>query len=267
MLVLLGVGVLVGVSTAWFGFGGGFVAVPVITWADSELGTLAVGVATATSLLVMLTNAVVATAATPRPVLAQLHGRARLLIALGLGGCAGAVLGAKAPGAILQWGFVAYVAVTVIDLMVRPGFLTPRRDLVPGGELTSWCRPRPLSGVSGVLIGAIAAFLGVGGSVMTVPAMRRTGMPMAIATALANPLTVAIVAPASIVMALTSEPTGLNQAGMLGRLDVPAAAALLLGALPVVTALRRLPVPLSDRAHAWVYLVLLLVSGAAVALH
>ncbi|WP_285801962.1 hypothetical protein [Streptomyces sp. McG2] len=38
LLVLLGVGLLTGTTTVLFGFGGGFVTVPVVVWADSALG-------------------------------------------------------------------------------------------------------------------------------------------------------------------------------------------------------------------------------------
>ncbi|MBK0296996.1 hypothetical protein IAE22_34600, partial [Bacillus sp. S34] len=46
------VGVLVGITTVLFGFGGGFVTVPIVTVADAALGGDAVRVATATSALV-----------------------------------------------------------------------------------------------------------------------------------------------------------------------------------------------------------------------
>ncbi|MFS2163054.1 TSUP family transporter [Variovorax sp. Varisp62] len=46
--------------------------------------------------------------------------------------------------------------------------------------------------LSGLVIGWIAAFLGVGGSVMTVPLMRRRGIAMGHATAMANPLSLPV---------------------------------------------------------------------------
>lgn len=61
MLVLVLIGVLAGLTTVLFGFGGGFVTVPVIVWADGALGAAAPAVAVATSAVVMVVNAAAAT--------------------------------------------------------------------------------------------------------------------------------------------------------------------------------------------------------------
>ncbi|MGW3200527.1 sulfite exporter TauE/SafE family protein [Streptomyces sp. NPDC001118] len=260
-VALLGIGVLTGVTAVLFGFGGGFVAVPVVVWANAALGADAIRVATATSALVMLVNAAFATAVTPRRVLAGLRGSGPLLALLAVGAAVGALATRHAPAGQAHWGFVAYVALTVVDLLLRPGFLRPRE---PGGQsregqMTASCAvPRPLPAVLGAPIGAVAAFLGVGGSVMTVPALRRAGHPMRVATALANPLTLAIALPATA-MSLTGTDTVAARAHLrlVGLVDVRAAGALLLGALPVIAVLRRRPPAIPDRAYAWAYLALL----------
>lgn len=241
-----------------FGFGGGFVTVPVITVADAALGGDAVRVAAATSALVMLVNALVATLATRRAVLTRLRGRAALFAQLALGGTLGAAAARIAPGALLRWGFVLYVAATVTDLLARPGFLRPATVAAP------MARTQPLPTWLGLPIGAVAAFLGVGGSVMTVPLMRRAGAPMPVAAALANPLTLMIVAPALMVALFTRGhiPGG---AGLVGSVDVVSALALLAGSLPVVVVLRRRPPGIPDALHAGMYLALLVAAGAAVA--
>lgn len=111
----------------------------------------------------------------------------------------------------------------------------------------------------------MAAFLGVGGSVMTVPAMRRAGHPMQVATALANPLTLAIALPATAVSLVTAAVPAATDADvhLLGLIDLRAATALLLGALPVIAVLRRKPPRIPDRAHAWGYIGLLTAVTAA----
>jgi hypothetical protein len=43
----------------------------------------------------------------------------------------------------------------------------------------------------------------------------------------------------------------------VGLVDVAAATALLLGALPVIAVLRRRPPRIPDRVHAWTYIALL----------
>ncbi|MFF8682959.1 TSUP family transporter [Streptomyces sp. NPDC015237] len=252
LLALLGIGLLTGVTTVLFGFGGGFVAVPVVVWADSALGADAIRVATATSAVVMVVNAGFATAVTPRRVLAALRGSGPLLALLAAGSSAGALAARMAPAALIRWAFVAYVALTVVDLLLRRGFLRPR---APAGVADG--APRPLPAVVGVPVGAVAAFLGVGGSVLTVPAMRRAGHSMRVATALANPLTLAIALPAAAVFLAGAQGLAGAHAHLVGLVDLRAAAGLLLGALPVIAVLRRRPPRIPDRAHAWTYVALL----------
>ncbi|KOG11817.1 MULTISPECIES: TSUP family transporter [Streptomyces] len=298
LLVLTAIGLLTGATTVLFGFGGGFVAVPVVVWADTALGTDAIRVATATSALVMVVSAAFATAVTPRRVLLALRGTGPLLALLAAGACLGACATRLAPPALARWAFVAYVAATALDLLLRPGFLRPsppaepargatatRPEPVPGATAT---RPepgrpagtatraeraqgsarRPLPATAGLPIGAVAAFLGVGGSVMTVPALRRAGHPMGLATALANPLTLAIALPAVLVSLAGSPPLAATTAhsDLVGLVDPYAAAALLLGALPVIALLRRRPPRIPDRAHAWSYIALLAVVALAMLL-
>ncbi|SEB76714.1 TSUP family transporter [Streptomyces sp. TLI_105] len=255
VVTLMAIGLLTGATTVLFGFGGGFVAVPVVVWADAALGTAALPVATATSALVMVVNAAFATAVTPRPVLLALRGSGALLPLLAAGACAGAYASRFAPPALARWAFVAYTALTALDLLLRPGFL--RTATPPAAEPAR--APRPLPATAGAPIGAIAAFLGVGGSVMTVPAMRRAGHPMRIATALANPLTLAVALPAVAVSLAASPPPAATATGtgLVGLVDPSAAGALLLGALPVIAVLRRRPPRIPDRVHAGAYLALL----------
>lgn len=262
VVLLLVVGLAVGVTTVLFGFGGGFVTVPVIAVVDIALGGDALRVATATSALVMLVNAVVATTATRRDVLARLRGRRALFVLLGVGGAIGALGARFAPDLLLRWGFVAYVGVTVLDLLLRPGFVRAagagaERGASPGGAWGDWV---------GGPIGTIAAFFGVGGSVMTVPMMRRSGLSMTVATSLANPLTVAIAAPALAVSLLSRGGMASSSAGLVGSVDVVSALALMVGAIPVIVVLRRNPPRIPDALHAWTYIALLVAAATTVAI-
>nr|WP_031066137.1 sulfite exporter TauE/SafE family protein [Streptomyces ochraceiscleroticus] len=260
VMALIGIGLLTGVTTVLFGFGGGFVAVPVVVWADAALGADAMRVATATSALVMVVNAGFATAVTPRRVLVALRGSGPLLLLLAAGAAAGALATRVAPPAVARWAFIAYVTLTIVDLLLRPGFLRPRARVAAPSDA-----PRPLPAVLGAPVGAVAAFLGVGGSVLTVPAMRRAGHTMHVATALANPLTLAIALPAAMVsLGGYALPAGADaQVHLVGLVDPGAAAALLLGALPVIAVLRRRPPRIPDRIHAWSYIGLLAVVAVA----
>ncbi|MFI8993437.1 TSUP family transporter [Streptomyces sp. NPDC053542] len=259
-MALVGIGLLTGVTTVLFGFGGGFVAVPVVVWADAALGADAMRVATATSALVMVVNAGFATAVTPRRVLVALRGSGTLLLLLAAGAAVGALATRVAPSALARWAFIAYVTLTIVDLLLRPGFLRPRTQVEAPSDA-----PRPLPAVLGAPVGAVAAFLGVGGSVLTVPAMRRAGHTMQVATALANPLTLAIALPAAMVsLGGHALPAGAGaQVQLVGLVDPGAAAALLLGALPVIAVLRRRPPRIPDRVYAWSYIGLLAVVAVA----
>ncbi|MFJ7219375.1 sulfite exporter TauE/SafE family protein [Amycolatopsis sp. NPDC098790] len=232
--VLFGLGILSGVTTALFGFGGGFVTVPVVY---AVTGTMHVAVGTSTA--VMLVNSLIATVTVVRA------GRLRREYAWPLGAfiAAGAGLGALAATGVADGAlhalFATYLALTIVDSVLRRGFLT-------GGA------PRPLGratvSAGGAGIGAVAAFLGVGGSVLTVPLLRRRGLPMSDATALANPLSLPVAAVATAVHLAAPGPPAVD----------PAAAALLLaGSLPSIAVLRRWPPAIPDRAHAVAYLALL----------
>lgn len=258
VLVLFVIGLAVGVTTVLFGFGGGFVTVPIILLVDAWRGPDALRIAVATSALVMLVNAIVATSATRRDVLARLSGRRRLFLLLAVGGAVGAAGALFVPDIVPRWGFVAYIGVTIVDLLLRPGFFPGR------AEPRSTRATRPLPDGWGIPIGAVAAFLGVGGSVMTVPVMRRAGMEMRVATSLANPLTIAIAAPAMVV-AFAFGASAAAAPGLVGTVDVVSALALLVGAIPVIVVLRRSPPRIPETVTSWAYLALLVVAATTVA--
>ncbi|WP_327232291.1 sulfite exporter TauE/SafE family protein [Streptomyces murinus] len=256
VVLLLAIGVLTGLTTVLFGFGGGFATVPAVLWADAAAGPAASTVAVATSSLVMVVNAAVATAATPKSMLTGLRQRLPLLALLGAGGLAGAAAATFAPPELISWGFVLYLAATLVDVLVRPGFLSPAHDGPAGDQAVAV--PASL----GMPIGSLASFLGVGGSVLTVPLLRRSGLPMAAATALANPLTLCISAPACALFLTRAPAAGdtVDTGALLlaaGSVDLGAVALLLLGAVPVVVLLRRRPPRIADRLHARGYVALL----------
>ena len=112
------------------------------------------------------------------------------------------------------------------NVTLRRGFLTRSEGVIP--------RRLDLKEISagGVGIGAIATFLGVGGSVMTVPLLRRCGLSMSQATSMANPLSV----PVAVAGTLTyMELAGFSEtdlgAWFVGYVDLLAFAVLTLGAL------------------------------------
>ncbi|MFD4839274.1 sulfite exporter TauE/SafE family protein [Achromobacter sp. NPDC058515] len=258
-LVLALFGGLSGVTTVLFGFGGGFVVVPVLYGvltathgAQDAIGQSAMHIAVATSTCVMIVNSVAAT---------RKHQRAGNILRayvwplagyIAAGALLGALAATRASGDLVRHAFIAYLGVTILDCLLRQGFMAQREAEAP----------RPLGQAvavgGGVAIGAIATFLGVGGSVMTVPLLRRRGLPMAKAAAMAIPLTlpVALVGTLAYMAAARGLPAALAP-WIVGYVDLLAFAALALGSLAGIRLAAPLIPRIPDRLHARVYVLLL----------
>lgn len=257
VLLLFAVGCVTGFTTVIFGFGGGFVTVPAVYAAVAATGGgvaegQAMHTAVATSTAVMVVNAASATVAGAR--LGRLRRDYLWPITPFIAG--GAALGAaaanRAPEVLLHILFVAYLAVTIVDSVVRTGFLSGPAGSAAGAPLSS-----AASTFGGVGIGAIASFLGVGGSVMTVPLLRRKGVAMAEATALANPLSLPVAVAGTAIYAFARSAGG--HPGQVGYVSLAAAAALVAGSVPTVALAKRVLASrkIPDRVHAVAYLILL----------
>jgi len=251
-LLLLAVGCLTGMTTVLFGFGGGFITVPAVYAAvEATSGADAMHTAVATSSALMVVNALLATLAS-----ARLGGLPRQYLwpisaFITVGAALGAVAANRAPEVLLHLLFVGYIAVALVDSLVREGFLSGSGGPTAGKPLGT-----TTATLGGVGIGAIASFLGIGGSVLTVPMLRRKGVAMAEATALANPLSLPIAIAATVVYALATP--AATHPGQLGYVSLAATAALLGGSVPTIALAKRVfagRVP--DHVHAITYLSLL----------
>src|SRR5690606_27574584 len=141
---------------------------------------------------------------------------------IALGASFGAIAAINLEGHWLRWAFIAYLALTIVDALLRPGFVQEAPSLVqPMG--------RAGSALAGTAIGCLAALLGVGGSVMTVPLMRRRGASMTTATAMANPLTLPMALSGTLVYALLAGQGHALGSGYAGYVDLPAFGLLALG--------------------------------------
>nr|WP_314643117.1 sulfite exporter TauE/SafE family protein [uncultured Pseudomonas sp.] len=264
-LLLAFFGCVTGVTAVLFGFGGGFVVVPLLYrilmashGADDPVSQSAMHIAVATSTCVMIVNALIATGK---------HRRAGNLIRhylwplggfIGLGAVLGALAAMWVSGEVIRYAFIAYLGVTIVDCLFRRGFLTASDTVIP--------RRLGRAEVSGggVGIGAIATFLGVGGSVMTVPLLRRCGLSMSQATSMANPLSLPVALAGTLTyMAMAGFTASDLGSWFIGYVDLLAFAVLTMGSLVGI----RLATPwigrIPDRVHARVYvglLVLVMVS-------
>ncbi|KIF55078.1 sulfite exporter TauE/SafE family protein [Pseudomonas fluorescens] len=260
-LLLTLFGCLTGITAVLFGFGGGFVVVPLLYrmltashGADDPINQSAMHIAVATSTCVMIVNALVATGK---------HRRAGNLIRdylwplggfIGLGAVVGAIAAVWVSGEVIRYAFIAYLGVTIVDCLLRRGFLTQSEGVIPRqlGTLET-------SG-GGVGIGAIATFLGVGGSVMTVPLLRRCGLSMSQATSMANPLSVPVALAGTLTYMLLA---GFSETEIgpwfVGYVDLLAFAVLTLGSLLGIRLATLWIGRIPDRVHAWVYIGLLVI--------
>lgn len=249
-------GCITGVTTALFGFGGGFVVVPLLyALAVATDSADPMHVAIATSSAIMIVNSLIAS-------LAQLKaGRLKkdflwpLAAYIALGASGGAFLGRLMSDEVLRIVFVVYLGITILDTLFRRGFLDSQKSSFRGP-----LQPATAAG-AGIVIGAVASALGVGGSVMTVPLLRRRGLLMVEATAMANPLSVPIAVAGTVMYGFvsTGSPAGAEP-GHVGLVNVAAAITLLAGSVPIIFLVKRLVRKISDKAHAVAYVGLLAVA-------
>lgn len=255
ILFLTIAGVVSGVTTVLFGFGGGFITVPLLVSvlvtqqlpAEGQGGEV-MQIAVATSAAVMLFSSLIASLR-QRRLLKQLSTVLKpLWLMIAAGGIGGAVAAQFSGGQWIRAGFVAYLLLTLLDCLFRPGFL---RTAPVGDE---GIRPLKHSALVGLIIGVVAAFLGVGGSVMTVPLMRRRGATMVQAAALANPLTLPMALTATLTYAIASlyrpEPSA---PGFVGYLDIQAAVILMAASFVGMWLAGYVAAWVPDKLHASLY--------------
>jgi len=252
-------GSLAGVTTVLFGFGGGFVVVPLLyavltATAGSATGAAtdaAMHIAVATSTCVMIFGATTATLRHHRAGTIDWTQVRPLLGYIAAGAAGGAAAAMSLHGEWVRWAFIAYLALTILDCVFRPGFMAEPK--VSHGAVS-----KGFTAVSGLVIGLVAAFLGVGGSVMTVPLMRRRGAGMTQATAMANPLSLPMaVSGTAAYMLLASAETASLGDWHAGYVDLRAFLVLALGSWIGIRLTSPFIGRIPDRIHAKVYVGLL----------
>lgn len=258
-LLLAACGSIAGVTTVLFGFGGGFVVVPLLYQmlphlrgpAQVDAGA-AMQIAVATSTCVMVVGSLIATLRHQRAGALDWSVVRPLWAFIAVGAAAGAFTSTTVQGAWLRWAFVGYLVLTILDCLLRPGFLALH---APARRRPSWWANL----MAGLGVGWVAALLGVGGSVMTLPLLRRRGVSMTEATAMANSLSLPV-ALAGIATYAALAFAGTQQVGAwrMGYVDLRAFAVLVAGSLLGI----RLASPyigrIPDRVHARVYVGLLI---------
>lgn len=153
------IGLLAGLLSGLFGVGGGTVIVPLLVLLCGFDQRRAAG----TSLAAIVPTAIVGVVS--YALAGSVSWLAALLLAVGAVG--GAQLGTwllpRLPLRVLQWGFVGFLLVVVVNLFL----VIPSRD---ADLVLDWGTGAALLAV-GVVTGVLAGLLGVGGGIVVVPAL------------------------------------------------------------------------------------------------
>ncbi|MBJ9952202.1 MULTISPECIES: sulfite exporter TauE/SafE family protein [unclassified Acinetobacter] len=257
--ILLAAGILSGILTILFGFAGGFVVVPLVystihfhEASDSLAYGMAFKSAVATSLLLMVINS--GLASYQQFTRGNIQRRYLFPIAywIGVGAVIGTFISLHIAAFYLKWAFVAYLSITILDCLSRQ----------LKSQQTQQISQRGLNSkeqhLGGICIGVVAAALGVGGSVMTVPLFRRCGLEMSRAVALANPLSmpVALAGCLTLIISQWIQPPHLG-IHFWGYFYYPALICLILGGVIGMKITLNLSGKLSNTVHERGYIVLL----------
>lgn len=186
LALILAVGFGAGITTILFGFGGGFVVVPFVYYLLSQqpqLGHEAMHVAVATSTAVMILTASYASYSNWRSGNILKETITPLIYFIAIGAALGAAFSVALADQTVRLLFIIYMVITIADCLFRRGFLQQ-----PDAKAM---RPTTLF-LGGPVIGIVATALGVGGSVMTVPLLRRHGYAMKHCVSAANPLSIPV---------------------------------------------------------------------------
>lgn len=222
---LLATGVLIGLLAGLLGIGGGVVAVPILLEIFELMGTgepvavvLAVGTAQASILVASVTAA-------------GAHWKAgtidRSLVrawlpALMIGAAAGLALAPLAPARLLTLLFAAVAAVLAVKMAAGDRLVLARQS--PKG---------PMSHVAPVLVGGLAAAVGVGGGTLSTPTLTLFSFPFRRAIGAGALFNLVISLPATVVFLFIDRDTPGRPADAFGDVALFCVAALSLPALIV----------------------------------
>ena len=256
LLILLVVGYLTGIVSGMFGLGGGMVIVPVLYLFFKLSGTSAheiMHVAVGTSLAVMVLTSL-------RAILAHYRSgniNPRQVLLWGPCVAIGALIGSVSSRWIhsdwLHIGFIGFFVLIILNAVLGKQFTEDmsQADYQPPKP---WVSMPVFTG-----IGLLSVWLGIGGSVMTIPFLRRAKITMVRAAALAIALApfVAILGVTGYIWAGWHSPD--LPAHSLGYVDLPAMAGLMFGTVFGVPAGVKFAKRLEDATLARAYIAMLFI--------
>lgn len=252
--IILGVfGVLAGITASLFGFGGGFVVVPLLYHLLGANNPSSMHIAVATSTSIMIINSINAAYKHNKNKNIIWHIVFPLIIYIAIGAILGVYLTKFMNDNIIRWCFIAYMIYTIYDCLAK-------KDFINNTALNIRSLNRYLNFGLGILIGIVATALGVGGSVMTVPLMRRLGAKMKNAVAMANPLSFPVGLVGTIGYTALAHTQGVHLGNYyVGFIYLPAFLFLAVGGLIGVPIGAKLVNKIPDTVHAKIYILLLVI--------
>lgn len=256
LLIYFFAGILTGLLSSLFGFGGGFVVVPLLFWLLPFEGvptSLAMHMAIGTSLVIMIFNATYSSFLHYKKGNVVLNIFFAMAPFLSIGAIVGAILAGYINGNILRYLFILFLAYTLILAFLKSEFFENK-------TLTQITMPSKMSLVFfSVTTGAIASLLGIGGSVMTVPFLRRRHMPMANASGIATSLSIPIALVGSTTYMLIGSKTNNLPSFSSGYLYWPAFLGIISGSIFGARFGTGISNKIPDHFYAKIYIVLLFI--------
>lgn len=255
LILFLIFGIFTGLLSSMFGFGGGFVVIPVLYFSLPLLDVpkpLVMHIAIGTSLAIMIVNSMNSTLSHQRKGHILWYVFIRIAPVIAVGALIGGVSSAYVEGDILRYLFILLLIYTILSSFMNKSFIEVRENSarLPGRGKTS---------VLGVGVGFISSLLGVGGSVIIIPFLRRCQFKMVNAVSLATPLSL----PTAVVGAVASIFTGMQQSWLpawsFGFIYIPAFLGIVAGGFIGVPIGTRLSHRMPDRLFSKIYLALLII--------
>lgn len=248
-------GILIGFLSSMFGFGGGFVVIPVLYLLLPKLDvpdSLVMHIAIGTSLAIMIVNSINSTISHHRKGHILWFIFFQLAPTIAVGALIGGFFSPFIEGDMLKYLFILFLIFTIISSLIRKTFIhvTDNTIKMPSRIKTSFI---------GIGIGFIATLLGVGGSVIVIPFLRNCRLKMVNAVSLATPLSI----PIAVLGTIAAIFNGIQQPDLpswsLGFVYIPAFIGIVAGGFIGVPIGTRIAHHMPDRLFSKVYLFLLII--------
>jgi uncharacterized membrane protein YfcA len=255
LLLFVGVGLFSGITTVVFGFGGGFIVVPVVyqfvmaTEPQNTGDFMLIAVATSASLMIF--NSCFATLRNYKLNILDKGLLVPLIFYVGIGAVIGAYTSTIIPDVVLRILFICYILSVIVGSFSRGGL---SRKVEFNGPLTAW--PARIIGVS---VGIVASMLGVGGSMMIVPILRKRGYSMQNCVVAASALAIPVAIVGTCVYLVLGSMSKNHGSSYVGYVNVEIFAILsVFGFLGILFA-KKYFTKIRDDIHAKIYMTLLVI--------